>query len=95
MDGIISIVVIVLIVFGFTRLLGYKKGNIIVDLDQRFKTFNREYVQAITHALEKQGLTVDYLGDRYFEIDGKTYLYTELNWGFLQRSILKPRKQSG
>ncbi|WP_208590221.1 hypothetical protein [Gracilibacillus suaedae] len=77
----------------FNWLMGYKKGNIIIDLDDRYIQYS-EYVAAIQKKLESEGRVVVYLGDRRFSIDGKNYMFIERNISMggvpMQRTILKP-----
>lgn len=85
---IISIVLLLL----FNWLRGYKKGNIIIDFDERYFNFN-EYTEAIKKKLEDDGREVVYKGNGKFEIDGKEYLFIERNVSMggvpVQRTILK------
>ncbi|MGP4041045.1 hypothetical protein ACTWP4_14275 [Gracilibacillus sp. D59] len=77
----------------FNWLMGYEKGNIIIDLDDRYIDYG-EYVAAIQKKLENEGRVVTYLGDGIFSIDGKNYMFIERNISMggvpLQRTILKP-----
>ncbi|MFD2657548.1 hypothetical protein [Gracilibacillus thailandensis] len=79
----------------FNWLMGYKKGNIIIDLDDRYIQYS-EYVSAIQRKLESEGRDVTYLGDRRFSIDGKNYMFIERNVSMggvpMQRTILKLEK---
>ncbi|TYR98639.1 hypothetical protein FZC84_14410 [Rossellomorea vietnamensis] len=76
----------------FNTLMGYKKGNITIDLDERYTDFN-EYIQAIQQDLKSKGRDVKYEGDGRFTIDGKKYIFLERNVSMggvpLQRTILK------
>ncbi|WP_080846265.1 hypothetical protein [Cytobacillus gottheilii] len=81
--------------FFFNWLMGYKKGNITIDFDERY--FNKkEYVEAIKNKLESEGKEVAYKGNGRFNIDGKNYLLIERNVSMggvpLQRTILKIEK---
>ncbi|MCA0982851.1 hypothetical protein LCL89_02200 [Halobacillus yeomjeoni] len=81
--------------FLFNWLMGYRKGHIQIDLDERY--FNhKEYIKAIQGELEKRGYQAEYLGNHEFEIDGKSFLFLERNVSMggvpLQRTILKPNK---
>ncbi|TLS35221.1 hypothetical protein [Pseudalkalibacillus caeni] len=82
---------------GLNWLLGFQKGNITLDLENRFVDFNSNYVAAIKTELEKQGRTVSYMGNRRFLIDGKTYIFMDRNVSMggapLQRTVLKPLKK--
>ena len=74
--------------------MGYQKGNIILDLDERYFNWN-EHVEATKVELEEQGRQVVYNGDGEFNIEGKTYLMIERNVRMgvpLQRTILRIQK---
>jgi hypothetical protein len=100
MDTIINLGIIVLVLAGglflFNMLMGYKKGNIILDLDERYIEYS-DYIQAIKKELESKGYKVKYEGNGTFTIDGKRYLFMERNVSMggapLQRTILKPEKK--
>lgn len=91
----LMIAVIIASLTGFNWLMGYRKNHIQIDLDDRYIDYN-EYVRALKSELRSQGREVDYLGDRRFNIDGKTYMFIERNVTMggvpLQRTILKPVK---
>ncbi len=93
MNFFLMIAVIVASLTGFNWLMGYRKNHIQIDLDERYIDYN-EYVRALKSELRTQGREVDYLGDRKFKIDGKTYMFIERNVTMggvpLQRTILKP-----
>ncbi|WP_226036577.1 hypothetical protein [Aquibacillus saliphilus] len=81
--------------FLFNWLMGYKKGNITIDFEERY--FNqKEYVEAIKNKLQNEGKEVYYKGNSRFKIDGKNYLLIERNVSMggvpLQRTILKLKK---
>ncbi|WP_243291476.1 hypothetical protein [Bacillus sp. FJAT-47783] len=89
--GTITITSIGLFVL-FNWLMGYKKGNIVIDFDERY--FNqKEYVEAIKNKLINEGRNVQYIGGGKFIIDGKKYLFIERNVSMgrvpMQRTILK------
>jgi hypothetical protein len=100
MDAIISLGIFAIVFAGglflFNTLMGYKKGNITIDLDERYIDYN-EYIQAIKQDLESKGREVKYEGNGKFVIDGKRYLFMERNVSMggvpLQRTILKPEKK--
>ncbi|WP_421383066.1 hypothetical protein ACOJQI_02085 [Bacillus salacetis] len=100
MDAIISLVIFALVFAGglllFNTLMGYKKGNIVIDFDERYIDYN-EYIQAIQQELESKGREVQYEGNGRFVIDGMPYLFMERNVSMggapLQRTILKPDKK--
>lgn len=86
---------LILIAFGFLGLnwlMGYRNGNITLDLDDRYIHLN-DYVKAVKEELEKQGKTVDYKGNRLFLIDGRKYHLIERNVSMggvpLQHTILQ------
>ncbi|TYR73688.1 hypothetical protein FZC79_17590 [Rossellomorea vietnamensis] len=97
MEALISIGIIIVVLAGglflFNKLMGYKKGNITIDLDERYIDYN-EYIQAIQQDLKSKGRNVTYEGDGRFIIDGKKYIFLERNVSMggvpLQRTILKP-----
>ncbi|NMH69268.1 hypothetical protein HF072_10830 [Bacillus sp. RO3] len=77
----------------FNWLMGYRKEHIQIDFEERhFK--EGEYIEAIRQELEQKGKDVEYVGERKFIVDGKTYLFIERNVSMggvpLQRTILKP-----
>ncbi|SFL35951.1 hypothetical protein SAMN04487943_101150 [Gracilibacillus orientalis] len=92
---IIPIIMIIGLFLLFNWLMGYKKGNIIIDLDDRYINYS-EYISAIQKKLESEGKDVEYKGDRRFIIDGKKYMFIERNVSMggvpLQRTILQPEK---
>lgn len=90
---IITILVISIVLFLlFNWLMGYKKGNIIIDFEERYFNFN-EYIAAIKKKLDDDGREVFYKGNGKFQIDGKNYLFIERNVSMggvpIQRTILK------
>ncbi|WP_404408212.1 hypothetical protein [Jeotgalibacillus malaysiensis] len=90
---IISILIISTVLFLlFNWLMGYKKGNIIIDFDKRYFDFN-EYTEAIKKKLEDDGREVNYKGNGKFQVDGRDYLFIERNVSMggvpVQRIILK------
>lgn len=96
MNILIGVVMGLLAFFGFNWLMGYKKGNIQLDLEERYISL-KEYVQAIQVELEKQGKQVSYLGNRIFLIDNHRYLLVERNVSMggvpLQHTVLKRLKK--
>ncbi|PBB05603.1 hypothetical protein CKW00_08125 [Salimicrobium humidisoli] len=89
------LILAILLLFGFNRLMGYKKGNITIDFDDRYVN-HKQYVEAIKQELSSQGRQVSYEGNRKFIIDGRSYVFMEQNVSMggvpLQRTILKPKK---
>ncbi|RIW33995.1 hypothetical protein D3H55_10380 [Bacillus salacetis] len=100
MEAMISLGIFIVVFAGglflFNTLMGYKKGNITLDLDDRYIDY-KEYTQAIQRELENKGHNVKYEGNGTFTIDGKRYLFMERNVSMggapLQRTILKPEKK--
>lgn len=92
---IISLIISIVFLILFNRLMGYRKGNITVDFDERYIN-HKEYVVAIKSKLEDQGREVYYTGNNRFIIDGENYLFYERNVSMggvpLQRTILKLEK---
>ncbi len=80
----------------FNWLMGYRKGHIQMDFEERFFK-EKDYIEAIERELEGKGRQVEYKGDRKFTVDGQTYLFIERNVSMggvpLQRTILKPVKK--
>ncbi|MCA1066277.1 hypothetical protein QTG56_21600 [Rossellomorea sp. AcN35-11] len=74
-------------------LMGYRKEHIQIDFEERYFK-EGEYIEAIRQELEQKGKDVEYVGERKFIVDGKTYLFIERNVSMggvpLQRTILKP-----
>ncbi len=72
--------------------MGYKKGNIIIDFNERYFNFSK-YIEAIKKKLEDDGREVTYKMSGQFEIDGKDYLFIARNVSMggvlVQRTILK------
>ncbi|SDO49146.1 hypothetical protein [Halobacillus aidingensis] len=79
----------------FNWLMGYRKGHIQIDFDERYID-HQEYVQAIEKELSERGHTVRYEGNHTFIVDEKPYVFFERNVPIggvpLQRTILKPEK---
>ncbi|WP_138416569.1 hypothetical protein [Aquibacillus sediminis] len=90
---ILPLLLIGLLFFLFNWLMGYRKGHIVLDLDDRYFD-HRAYMLAIQEKLERDGHTVSYEGYSRFIIDGKRYLMLERNISMggvpMQRTILKP-----
>ncbi|WP_186577057.1 hypothetical protein [Aquibacillus kalidii] len=91
----IIVIVMLLVFFGLNWLMGYRKGNITLDLDERYTNLT-DYQKAICKELEDQGRAVHYQGNGEFLIDGKKYLLQETNVPMggvpLQHTILKRQK---
>lgn len=80
----------------FNWLLGYRKGHIQMDFDERYMN-HQAYIEAISEELRDRGYKdVHYKGDHVFIVDGKAYVFFERNVPMggvpLQRTILKPQK---
>jgi hypothetical protein len=96
MEIILAIPVVIGMFLLFNFLMGYEKGNIQIDFDERYFK-GKEYIGAIKAELEKEGKEVHYQGNGRFIIDGKEYLFIERNVTMggvpMQRTILKPIKK--
>lgn len=96
MEFILVILIGVVLLFLFNWLMGYRKGHIQIDFDERYFK-EKEYIEAIRAELEKQGKDVHYQGNRRFIINGKPYLFIERNINMggvpMQRTILQPIKK--
>lgn len=79
----------------FNTLMGYRKGHIQLDFDERYVD-HKEFVEAIEKELSERGHDVHYEGDYTFIVDEKPYVFFERNVPMggvpLQRTILKPQK---
>ena len=95
MQIIMVLAVFALGLFGFNKLMGYKKDNIVFDFEDRY-TNQEAYVKAILSELEKEGREATYQGDATFMVDGRRYTLVERNIsmgpGILQRTILQAGK---
>ncbi|MEZ2459009.1 hypothetical protein ACBR55_10560 [Salinicoccus roseus] len=95
MELIVFLLIFGLVLFGYNRLMGYRKGQIVLDLEERY-TDQSKYVEAVKHELVKEGRSVEYQGKGRFLIDDQTYILIERNdsmgGGMIQRTILKPEK---
>lgn len=97
MPGIIlAIVVFFVVVFGFNRILGPKKEDIKLDLDERFANPDKQ-AEAIKQELKNQGKEVEYKKNGHFIVDGKPYIMqtqSELGGAGIshQSTVLKPIK---
>lgn len=93
---IITGVLVIGLFFLFNWLMGYRKGHIQIDFDERYVN-HKEYIRAIKKELNEQGYEVSYDGDYKFFINGKAYVFLERNVSMggvpLQRTILKPVKR--
>lgn len=66
------LITFLLMLFFINWLLGYKRGNITLTLDDRY-TDLQEYAEAIEVELKKDGKQAVYKGGRKFLVDGKLY----------------------
>jgi len=82
--------------FYYNFLLGYRKKNITMTFDDRFYSLD-EHVAAIKQKLATDGHSARYLGDRRFEVDGKSYLFLERTVSVggvpTQQTILEQQKK--
>ncbi|MEL3972733.1 hypothetical protein AAEO50_10615 [Rossellomorea oryzaecorticis] len=96
MGIILAILISAGMLFLFNWLMGYRKGHIRIDFDERYFK-EKEHIEAIRTELEKQGKEVHYQGNGHFIIDGESYLFIErtVNMGGvpMQRTILQPIKK--
>jgi hypothetical protein len=80
--------------FFFNWLMGYKKGNITITLDNRYYTV-KEHAEAIKIELEKDGKRAVYNGDRKMIVDGKLYEFFDRTVPIggvpTQQTILQPK----
>jgi flavorubredoxin len=80
--------------FFMNWLLGYKKGNITLTLDNRYSDL-KEYANAISEELEQEGKQAVYIGGREFLVDGKLYEFSDRTVPIggvpTQQTILQPK----
>ena len=92
---IITIAIFAVLLLGFNMLMGYRKGNITLDLNKRYTNLS-EQAEEVTRELKKQGRSVEYQGDGYYVINGKSYVVRQQNVSMggaaLQRTVLRPVK---
>ncbi|TVT27755.1 hypothetical protein FO441_08595 [Salinicoccus cyprini] len=95
MEIILLLVLIVLGYIGYRWLMGRRKEEIVLELDDRYKD-PAKYVEAVQHTLTEEGRTVEYKGNGKFLIDGRTYTMMEHNVSMgpsvVQRTILQPEE---
>ncbi|GKV70326.1 hypothetical protein NCCP2716_28240 [Sporosarcina sp. NCCP-2716] len=93
MNVLIAILAAGAALFGFNMLMGYRKGNITLDLDQRHQDL-RKQAEDVTKELEKQGKEAAYKGNGFYVIDGIDYAVRPQNVSMggaaLQRTVLIP-----
>lgn len=82
--------------FFFNMLMGYRKGNISLELDGRYTSLT-DQANAVTAELKKQGKTAEYKGDGQYLVDGRSYvvLKRQVPMGGvpLERTVLVPQKK--
>lgn len=92
---IITIGIFVILLLGFSKLMGYHKGNITLDLNKRYTNLSKQ-AEEVTRELKKQGRSVEYQGDGYYIVNGKSYVVKQHNVAMggaaVQRTVLKPVK---
>lgn len=92
----ITISAFVIMLFGFNRLMGYRKGNITLELDGRY-TSQSDQAKAVTEVLRKQGKSAEYNGDGHYVVDGLPYVVLKRNVAMggvpLERTVLVPEKK--
>lgn len=97
MTGLGILGVISLLLFFNSYWMGYKKGNIVMTLDEHYTNLN-EYVPAILAKLYEEGKAAHYLGDRKFEVEGKSYVLVERTVSIgrvpTQQTVLTPEESS-
>ncbi|MFC3418688.1 hypothetical protein ACFOLA_04260 [Salinicoccus hispanicus] len=95
MELVIILIVIGLGFFAYRRLRGYRQGQIILEMDDRYSD-QTKYVEAVQRELTNEGRQVEYKGKNKFLIDGQIYILMEHNVsmgpGVVQRTILTPEK---
>lgn len=93
---IILIIPFLLVGYFSMKYSGYKKGNIVLHLDEWYKDHGK-YVKAVEHELKRQGKVARYMGKSQFYIEGKHYRLNktiERPSGVpTQRTILQPVKE--
>lgn len=81
--------------FGFNKIMGYRKGNITLELDGRYTSLT-DQANAVTKELMKQGKSAEYKGEGHYLIDGLSYVIHKRNVSMggvpLERTILVPEK---
>ena len=89
-----SLIAFIFALFFLNWLLGYKKGNITLTLDDRY-TDLEEYAEAIEVELKKEGKQAVYKGGRKFHVDGKLYEFFDRTVPIggipTQQTILEPK----
>ncbi|MDW0110521.1 hypothetical protein [Sporosarcina aquimarina] len=92
---LVTIAILAVVLLGFNILMGYRKGNITLDLNERYTNLTKQ-AEAVKQELKKQGKTVDYEGNGYYIINGKRYVVKQHNVAMggvpLQRTVLTPAK---
>lgn len=96
LNFIITIAIFAVLLFGFNLLMGYRKGNITLDLNKRYTNLS-EQAEEVIRELKKQGRTAEYLGDGHYVINEKRYVVKRHNVSMggaaLERTVLTPVKK--
>lgn len=93
---IVGVLVFILVIFGFNNILGPKKEDIILDLDKRSASPDKQ-AEAVEKELERRGRHAQHKNNGEFVVDGKLYIIQTQNVlggaGISsQRVLLKPVK---
>lgn len=92
----VTISIFVVMLFGFNRLMGYRKGNITLELDGRYASLT-DQANAVIEELRKQGKSAEYNGDGHYVVDGLSYVVLKRNVAMggvpLERTVLVPEKK--
>lgn len=92
----ITISIFVVMLFSFNRLMGYRKGNITLELDGRYASLT-DQANAVIEELRKQGKSAEYNGDGHYVVDGLSYVVLKRNVAMagvpLERTVLVPEKK--
>ncbi len=93
---LLTIGIFALVLFGFNMLMGYRKGNITLDLDGRY-TNPTDQSAAVIVELKKQGKNAEYKGDGQYLVNGRSYAVLKRNVSMggvpLERTVLAPEKK--
>jgi hypothetical protein len=88
------LIAFLVVLFFMNWLLGYKKGNITLTLDDRYTDLT-EYAKAIEVGLKEEGKQAVYKGGRKFLVDGKLYEFSDRTVPIggvpTQQTILEPK----
>ncbi|WJY29043.1 MULTISPECIES: hypothetical protein [Sporosarcina] len=96
MNALIVIAILAAALLLFNVLMGYRKGNITLDLDHRHSSLSKQ-AEEVTAELEKQGRRAEYKGNGFYVVDGKEYAVRPQNVSMggaaLQRTVLIPAER--